>query len=208
MRVVLLTTARGQRPATVREVLKELGLADHPETEVVVVGLHYPKKPLPVAANLVVGPDLSVRRQAKSVPTRDDVAAAEAAGATAAPAAPATPTAPIYHPARVGKAVAWRARRARHTVRTNPAVVRVRNSTKVRRVKNKVLPGGLATRYAVACLSATNVGAAIEGADVVVALDSNTYRAAWLLARRHPRPAVVVGVAAGRRAVGDRAVAV
>ena len=38
-------------------------------------------------------------------------------------------------------------------------------------------------------------------ADVVVALDADTYRAAWLLARRYPAPDVVVGAAAGKQAV-------
>jgi hypothetical protein len=45
---------------------------------------------------------------------------------------------------------------------------------------------------------------AFRGATVVVALDSGTHQAAWLLAQRYRRPAVVAGAAAGRRVIAER----
>lgn len=45
---------------------------------------------------------------------------------------------------------------------------------------------------------------AFREATVVVALDSGTHQAAWLLAQRYRRPAVVAGAAAGRRIIAER----
>lgn len=45
---------------------------------------------------------------------------------------------------------------------------------------------------------------AFRQSDVVVALDSGTHQAAWLLAQRYRRPAVLAGAAAGRRVIAER----
>jgi hypothetical protein len=214
VKVVLLTTARGQRPATIATLKEQLGLVPEDGTEVGFISWYYPKRPLPVQTHLVVGPDFTVARHARILPVAepslgpedeggDDDApplTAESAGTDAS----AAPLAPVYHPKRVAKALTWRANKARLAVRGNPTVARVRNSTKLRKLRNKVAPGSLGSRFALACLQARNVRAEIDSADVVVALDANTHRAAWLLARRHPDPAFVVGTAAGKRVLEER----
>jgi hypothetical protein len=53
-------------------------------------------------------------------------------------------------------------------------------------------------------LTSPAVQVLVAGADVVVALDATTHRAAWLLARRHLGPDVVVGTSAGKQAVARR----
>lgn len=217
MKVVLLTTARGQRPATIATLKEQLGLVPEDGTEVSVVSWYYPKRPLPVRSHLLVGPDFTVSRHARILPVSDvsedaEDAEDESTGAdTGVPSAEPASTnetaaalGPVYHPKRVAKAVTWRANKARLAVRRNPTVARVRNSTKLRKLRNKLAPGSLGSRYALACLRARNVRAEVDAADVVVALDANTHRAAWLLSRRHPDPAFVVGTAAGKRVLGER----
>jgi hypothetical protein len=62
--------------------------------------------------------------------------------------------------------------------------------------------GGSRGRAAVLTLAWTTSGVATRAfreATLVVALDAGTHQAAWLLARRYRRPAVVAGPTAGRR---------
>lgn len=123
-------------------------------------------------------------------------------------------------PSSVVHALRWRTNRARRALRRHPttarvlgpgglrrqpAVARVLGSTKLRRAGKAVVPDSQASRYAAACLVSHDVNELIARADVVVALDPHTHRAAWLLARRHPRPDVVVGLAAAQRSLTARA---
>lgn len=236
MKVVLLTTARSQRPATLATLKAQLGLLPNDGTEVSVVSWYRPKRPLPVQTNLLVGPDLSFGRRARVLDVADPAApdedlddalgvdldddlgddlgddigddAAHSPDSRAIDPDPRAQLGPIYDPRRVVKALTWRANKVRLAVRANPTVSRVRNSTKLRKARNKVAPGLLGSQYAVACLSARNVREEIDGADVVVALDANTHRAAWLLARQHAGPAFVVGTAAGKRSLAERSATV
>jgi hypothetical protein len=211
--IVLLTTARGARPSTVATLRDQLGVTGRDDITLGVVSLHVPRRPLPVATTLVVGPDPTVRRHARELPPAppgadptaddDDVTWEDAATAEAEAGAPVSPRPIGGNLARVRHGLKWRVGRVRLAVRAHPAARRVRQSTKVRRLRHAVTPGGPGTKYAVAALRARNVGDLVAAADVVVALDTNTHKAAWLLARRHQRPAVVVGAPAGK-AVIDR----
>lgn len=263
MRVVLMTTVRGQQPAALDAALLELGLHAEEAAGVSLVGWHAPRRPLPVGEHLVLGPSLSLGsgvQRALVGPVHEPGTMMSAAGSTAAgaelleeasgPADPAAapmtgepenleedaataepvggarttepggdvvppagepagaPTAraplpPLYSPRRVAMALRWRVRRARRVLRRHPLLLRVRSSTRLRRLRQQALPGTLADQYAVACLRAAPVREAVARADVVVAMDANTYKAAWLLARRHPGPTVVAGLAAGKRAVEE-----
>lgn len=202
MNIVILATARGLRPASFRTFREELGIVPG-EDEVTVVTAHRPYRPLPVDATLRTGADVTLRRHAVVLPvaTLDDAedldVAADASVAAASSPAPSLP-------GRLAHGVAWRARRVRFAVRDNPKVSRVRNSTKVRKATNLIFPGGVSARFALNTVRAQEVRQAVERADVVVALDANTHRAAWLLARRHAEPDVVVGTAAGRRVISER----
>ncbi|GAA4110106.1 hypothetical protein GCM10022415_03620 [Knoellia locipacati] len=102
---------------------------------------------------------------------------------------------------RVGHALKWRANRLRLTVQRHPVAQRIGGSTKVRRLRGAVTPGGLATHFALGCAQSPAVRRAVAGADLVVALDQNSHRAAWLLARRIAGPEVVVGIPAAARIV-------
>lgn len=219
MKVVLLTTARSQRPATLVTLKEQLGIVPEDGTDVTVVSWYRPKRPLPVGTNLLVGPDFTLSRHARILavadPSQPDddlddgVADVETSSdSSGEDSSAAAPLGPVYDPRRVAKAVTWRANKVRLAVRANPTVSRVRGSTKLRKLRNKVAPGSLGSRYALACLTARNVREEIDGADVVVALDANTHRAAWLLARQHAGPAFVVGTAAGKRVLSERAATV
>jgi len=102
---------------------------------------------------------------------------------------------------RVGHALKWRANRLRLTLQRHPVAQRIGGSTKVRRLRGAVTPGGLATHFALGCAQSPAVRRAVAGADLVVALDQNSHRAAWLLARRIAGPEVVVGIPAAARIV-------
>ena len=65
MRIVLLSTGRGLRPAAIDEVLARLNLND--SDEVCVVSWYPPRNPLPVDHHLVLGPHLRVGRNLASV---------------------------------------------------------------------------------------------------------------------------------------------
>ena len=124
-------------------------------------------------------------------------------------------------PAGVAHALRWRTNRARlavrrraavarrglgsSPVRNHPTVARVLGSTKLRRARKAVVPDTHVSRYAAACLASREVHQLVDRADMVVAMDARTHRAAWLLARRHPRPDVVVGLAAAQRTLQARA---
>ncbi|NYG07636.1 hypothetical protein BJ986_002123 [Phycicoccus badiiscoriae] len=135
----------------------------------------------------------------------------------AEPAEPSTPPARASKFTRAGvtHALRWRSNRVRRAVRSRtnrlsttlkgqPVVGRVVGSAKVRRVRKAAARGTLASRYAAACLASRHVDDVLRVADVVVALDTPTHRAAWLLARRHPAPDVVVGLAAASRCLQAR----
>lgn len=108
----------------------------------------------------------------------------------------------LLHPARVRKAVQWRANKVRLTIKRHPTIRRVSGSTKVRKATT-LLTGGVSTTFALACLRSPKVGRLVAGADVVVALDAGSHRAAWLLARRHSGPHVIAGTAAAKRVIAD-----
>lgn len=203
MKIVILATARGLRPASFRTIREQLGVVDGEDT-VTVVTAHRPYRPLPVERTLRTGADLSLRRHATVLPVADLGASDEPEDDGAPPTDATAAATPTPLPRRLAHGVAWRARRVRFAVRDNPTVSRVRNSTKVRKVTNSMLPGGVSARFAFTTLRAREVRDALAEADVVVALDSHTHRAAWLLARRHPDPDVVVGTAAGRRVISAR----
>ncbi|MDN5791141.1 MAG: hypothetical protein L0H25_09780 [Micrococcales bacterium] len=114
---------------------------------------------------------------------------------------------PVYHPRRMVKAASWRANKVRLTMKKHPGLARVRASTRLRKVRTAVgstiLPGGISDAFALSCVRCDLVGELVGSADVVVALDASTHRAAWLLARRHPRPAVIAGTAAAKRVIEE-----
>lgn len=206
MNIVILASARGLRPASFRTFREELGIVPG-EDEVTVVTAHRPYRPLPVDATLRTGADVTLRRHAIVLPVSpvDDADALDDAADATADAGSSSGSSPAPSlPGRLAHGVAWRARRVRFAVRDNPKVSRVRNSTKVRKATNLIFPGGVSARFALNTLRAKEVREALERAHVVVALDANTHRAAWLLARRHAEPDVVVGTAAGRRVISAR----
>ena len=88
--------------------------------------------------------------------------------------------------------------------RDHPRLDRLRRSTKVRKVLKAGRSGGASLRFALTTSSASAVQQVVARADVVVALDAESHRAGWLLARRHPGPDVVVGTAAGKRMLDGR----
>lgn len=212
MNVVLLSSARRMSGEAAVSAREQLGLADRPDVVPTLVTVHRPGQGLPGVDTLVIRSGATGRGRALSVPagpltTTDPVEAASLGAADASAitsTGPAgTPSAPAQRQgaARVVHAVRWRSRRAKRALAAHPTARRVARSTKVRRVRSAVAPLGSAGGYAVAAMASAQVQSLVARADVVVALDADTYRAAWLLARRHPGPAVVVGLAAGKQAV-------
>lgn len=117
------------------------------------------------------------------------------------------PLAPIYTPARLRAAAGWRLRRIRRKLRliyrgvrgrgTLPGrlLYRLRHLPRVQRLRaDKV-----ATQFAVVLTRDARIREAARDAVVVVGVDGNSHRAAWLLARRVPGPEVVIGLPSARR---------
>lgn len=181
--VVLLATSRGQRPSAFATALDQLGVLDRSDVEVAVVGLHPATGPLPVTRHLVVGARAAVDGAAQELPTAGLAAARDALAPAAAPAPAAGGAATTPAPAAPPRG----------------AVDRLRRVRRLRQLVRRVAPGTASSVYAAACLRSPAVRGLVRDATVVVALDVHTYRAAWLLARRYPGPAVVVGEGAGRR---------
>lgn len=216
MNVVLLSSARRTTPDAALSIREQLGLAGRDDVVIRLVALHRPGRPLPGMETLVLDPKVLARGRVLTVPAAplpaegrtgpatEDLSATPAEAAVATADAPVAPAAPRTGVAKVVHGVRWRARRAKRQVAAHPQVKRVASSTKVRKVRSAVKPLGPASGFAVAALAAREVQPLVRDADVVVALDANTYRAAWLLARRHPGPDVVVGAAAGKQAAERR----
>lgn len=230
MKVVLLTTARSQDPTMLATLKAQLGVFPDDGVEVSVISWHRPRRPLPVTTNLLVGSDVTFSRSARVLDVADpwvtedlgeldDLGGPDAPGSDHSPgsadslslpepsvrARDAGTPQPVSDLSRVSQARGRRANAVWLAIWDNPTVSRVRNSTKLRKARNKVAPGLLGSQFAAACLRARNVRQEVDAADVVVALDANTHRAAWLLARLHARPAFVVGTAAGKRVLLERA---
>jgi hypothetical protein len=223
--VVLLHTGRPMRVDQVAEARHQL--RTDATDRLAVVSWHRPATVLPIDHHVLVRtvggsrplPVLDAEPDVEPAELEDDASTGLALGpggpeeesaATfedddAPPQAAPRSTAAKLRPASVAHALRWRANRARLTVRRHPTIVRVIGSTKLRRARKAVIPDTLASRYAAACLASREVNELVAQADVVVAMDAHTHRAAWLLARRHPGPDVVVGLAAAQRSLAARA---
>lgn len=125
---------------------------------------------------------------------------------------------PVYHPRRLRQAARWRRRwAARRVSRFTSRQVRrartvrasvVRPVDSVRRLPSTVVSTALrdnkdriAWEFALATTRSRSVNDLFGAADVVVPVDARSQRAAWLLARRHSGPEVVVTLPAAARAV-------
>lgn len=147
-------------------------------------------------------------------------------GATSTPDAPSVlPTnlshLPVYDPRRVRQAVRWRRKWAQRRA-SRFASRQVRRAKKLgsgarhpgdaaRRLPSTVVSTGLRHRkdriaweFALASVRSRTVNDMVGTADVLVPVDARSQRAAWLLARRHGGPDVVVTLAAAARAVAAR----
>lgn len=210
MRVVVLSSARRTTPEGLSSLRQQLGIDDDPEVLITVVLLTKPGRPLPETPALVARPLAAIRRRAEVVPAgpgflRDAVQPGvvdDADDHVDGPPPPAPLTARAV-PGRLAHGVGWRVRRARATVGRHPVARRVSGSAKVRAVR-RLAPDRTSATFTATTLLAREVNDAVAAADLVVALDRNTYQAAWFLARRHPGPDVVVGSPAGRLSIRAR----
>lgn len=191
MRLALLTTARRLRPEAIEKIWEQLGV-EHEDVQVTVVSWYPHEQPLPVAANLLIGPHPRLRHRARHLAVLDPAKSSphhEHAGSGPVHTTGTEPKRAIPpRPAGPGAAFLWR----------------VRHSAKLRRVAHRAARTGMDFQYAAASNTSREVSQAIRSADVVVALDMRTYLAAWVLARRHPQPSFVAGVAAAKRAIEAR----
>lgn len=117
---------------------------------------------------------------------------------------------PLTDPKRVRQAVKWRANRARLRGRRvyRGARRRLRASDqRAARVARRLLGVGnsqIANSFALALSRSREAAGLFSGADVVVPMDARSQRGAWVLARRHEGPDVVVGFPAAVRAIERR----
>lgn len=131
-------------------------------------------------------------------------------------AEPATPTAllPLHHPRRLRQAVRWRARRDLRRARRLGSRVRKRAQKRISQARH--LPDraarsllhrsgdGIAGGYVLATYGSRQVHDLFREADVVLPVDARSQKAAWLLARRHAGPEVLVTLPAAKRALDAR----
>jgi hypothetical protein len=177
MKVVLLSTASAETPGSFARLTEQLGLREAYAARIVLVSWHRPSAALPMDRALLVGPPVALSARAEPLPVDTSPRAAVGAGESNAAAAEPPPDGALPS-ARGGR---------------------------LRRIVTKVAPGVLGSRFALSCLRKRDVRGEMADADVVVALDAQTYRGAWLLARLHPAPAFVAGTGAGRRVIEERA---
>ncbi|MBO3129952.1 hypothetical protein [Dermatophilus congolensis] len=117
---------------------------------------------------------------------------------------------PKYHPERVRQGVKWRSRRVKakavQVKRAAKANIKAsdRPLAKVAQQAIAVRHGSISTRFAVALSRSRTASEVFAGADLVFPVDARSQRGAWLLARRHPGPDVVVGYPAAKRALRAR----
>lgn len=225
MKIMLLSGGRRLTPDTIKEVASVLGSAGV-DVEFSVASWLPPTRPLPVSQHLVIGPHVSMGRGTTMVATApsrpiaqpspqtlvvdpgvpepapqeivagDDAPdvssmADQAAASSEERVADERPNAgPMskrltWGPARVRAAVRWRWRR----VRRHPVVRRARRAL----VPSSAIAFAINSRHQLSLLEAA------RDADLVVALDSPAYPAAWVIAQRVRGPAVVAGAVAARR---------
>lgn len=180
MKVVLLSTAGAETPASFARLTEQLGLREVYAARLVLVSWHRPSAALRVDRALLVGPPVALSARAEPLPVDTST--------PAAPGAPESTTGSAEPPPDSADTGA-----------------RVPAGGRLRRIATKIAPGVLGSRFALACLRKREVRGEVADADVVVALDAHTHRTAWLLARLHPAPAFVAGTGAGRRVIEERA---
>jgi hypothetical protein len=180
VKVVLLSTAPAETPASFARLREQLGLDEAYAAQLVLVTWLRPRVALPAHRALLVGPPVAVSGRAVALPVSPD----DVPDAPDHAAAPETPT---DTSTGVGTASAT------GLVGT------------LLRVARKIAPDVLGSRFALACLRKPEVREEVGSADVVVALDVHTYRAGWLLARLHEAPEFVAGTGACRRVIAERA---
>jgi hypothetical protein len=121
---------------------------------------------------------------------------------------------PILHPRRLRQAVAWRARRARRQAERFGArqvrrVTMLRSDTghlpsAIIRTSLRGRKDALSWEFASMANTSRAVNTLFRTAEVVIPVDARAQKAAWLLARRHPGPDVIVTLPAAARAVAAR----
>jgi hypothetical protein len=121
---------------------------------------------------------------------------------------------PILHPRRLRQAVVWRAKRSRR--RAERFGARQVRRVKMLRSNADHLPSAmvrtslrgrkdaLSWEFATMAMTSHSVNTLFRTADVVIPVDARAQKAAWLLARRHRGPDVIVTLPAAARAVAAR----
>lgn len=113
---------------------------------------------------------------------------------------------PRTHPRRLAHGLGWRLRRgrllARRVSRSSAGLAEL--PSHVVRTAFRRRGSGIPNEFAVAVLTSRRAARLFGGADVVVPVDALSTRAAWLLARREPRPDVVVTFQAAERVIAQR----
>jgi hypothetical protein len=227
VKIVLLSTGRGLRPAFINDLRASLAL--HDSDEIALVSWHRPRAALPVSRHLVLGPHLRIAgelataqrvQQPTDLPPADGLSPADGpilANGEEPPAGGPTPESAarthvldetaslsVLHPRRMRQALAWRIRRLRRTARNQSAgrLTGLRTHPQFRRVRNRLTPG-VSLAFAASSLRAGKVHDMIRDADLVVALDAASQRGAWTLAQRVQGPDIVIGIPAAKRLVEE-----
>ncbi len=113
---------------------------------------------------------------------------------------------PRTHPRRLAHGLGWRLRRGRLVARrvTRSSAGLTELPSHVVRTAFRRRGSGIPNEFAVSVLASRRAARLFGGADVVVPVDALSTRAAWLLARREPRPDVIVTFQAAERVIAQR----
>lgn len=182
MIVLLMATRRSLTPAFVKRSRDILGTGA--DVQLRMVSLTAPKRNLQLDEHIVVGASIRPFRSARRVPVASVARTAEAPAPIA--------TSPPAKAGFAGRAVrkAWRVLRRQ-----------------LSRVPSHRLAGllpGDATRFLVGAATSRSVRKQFAAADLVIAMDPEACRAAWVLAKATPHPEVVYRVEGGAKALGRR----
>lgn len=216
MRVVLFNAGRGTGADHVVELRRQLKLRDG--DDLVWISHYLPAEPLPVARHLVLGPSLTRLAVAREVPTaprerrhrKDHRHTGPEPDRRHSPDESSSPASRRSWSRRTRDGGVYLVKGTRNVIRRNWRPLKTKLYASDNAAVNAVVDTvqlvvpRRAQRFGLAAYRSQSVVDEVNLADVVVASDSPSIPAVWLVGRKCPGPQLVVGPEAARRVIKRR----